>query len=408
MAKDKYTLFQHDDLDVSYFKELIGANELDALFLNAETFMPAVGILGIKDLIKSEMAQFSLTDDMQIICDYCERLFKLLTKKIKNNKHKEAVFQQAIEALIEHPFDDKNKGFDVSILYEIEAMQAGILCFSNDERKLDEPKFDKPPLNWQTVYAQTLGSQAKEISEKLIKLANAVYDSDGYTTMPGNATEFLAHVAMVMLLDIPRTMVNHWLANELYCEKLVNDAEKNARPIDADAFDNAVNFTMSSLAVPTTLSIEYGTFYEPVKICIFSSYYILKYIEDINPVGKRSQTLSPDRFLYQEQIERSFGSGSKHKLDNVSIYIRNITYKIWLYYWQHSQDKFKSSSKEEGDGPYVTAQEMIFALADAFPNTAIAFQDASLDGLAARRNLISELYKYPSLVDEYFNHKHEE
>lgn len=45
------------------------------------------------------------------------------------------------------------------------------------------------------------------------------------------------------------------------------------------------------------------------------------------------------------------------------------------------------------------------ALAEAFPNTAIALEDASSDGLATRRNIISDLFKYPSLVDHYFNHE---
>lgn len=407
MAKNKYTLFPHDDLDVTYFKELIGSNELDALFLNAETFMSAVGIAGIKDYIDSTITLFSLTDDIQVIRDYCDHLLSNLTGKIKNNKHKEAAFQQTLEALIEYPLDDKCAKIDKSILYEIEAMQTGLLCSFSGERKLVEPTLDKSDLNWQTVYVKALEEQSKYISEKLIKLANAVYDSNNYNSMPGDATEFLAHIAMIMLLDIPRAMVNQLLESELNFENLIDDAKKNGGCIDMDAFEDAVNFSFASLAPHTILSVEMMAFYEPVRICIFASYYISKHIEELKPVATRSQSLSPDRFLYQDQIKRSFGSGSKHKLDNVSIKIRNITYKIWLYYWQHSQEKFKSSTATKDGGPYVTGPEMIQALAEAFPKSWIAFGGDDGD-LASRQNLISELYKYPSLVDEYFNHKSEE
>ena len=47
---------------------------------------------------------------------------------------------------------------------------------------------------------------------------------------------------------------------------------------------------------------------------------------------------------------------------------------------------------------------MIMALDEAFPLTQMGSKDSSSDTLATRRNLITEMYKYPSLVDYYFNH----
>lgn len=434
MAKNKYTLFPHDDLDVSYFKELIGANELDALFLNAETFMSAVGIAGIKDYIESTITLFSLTDDMRVIRDYCEYLFEMLQRKITNNIHKEAIFQQTLEALITVRDEKRKDKIDTSILRAIEEIQHDLLCSpvalnehcdsgepgeadsdpvdeavhaEIDKVVSDEVELDKSQMNSQTIYAQTLDAIAKTISEKLIELANAVCNSERYKSMPGETTDFLAHVTMVMLLDIPRVMVNDWIESESNFKKVFDDAKNNSGFMDMSDFGRAIIFANDSMTLSTALSLNMETFYEPVKIILFASYYISTHIEEINSVATRSQTLSPDRFLYKDQIKRSFGSGSKHKLDNVSIKIRNITYKIWLYYWQHSQEKFKSSTATKDGGPYVTGPEMIQALAEAFPKSWIAFGGDDGD-LASRQNLISELYKYPSLVDEYFNHKSEE
>lgn len=88
MAKHKYTLFPHDDLDVIYFKELIGEDELKDLFTNPDAFMSAVGNPGIKDYIASTITLFTLTNDMQDMRDYCEYLFETLQGKITNNIHK--------------------------------------------------------------------------------------------------------------------------------------------------------------------------------------------------------------------------------------------------------------------------------------------------------------------------------
>ncbi|MGN4869970.1 hypothetical protein ACTFBX_19355 [Aeromonas caviae] len=46
------------------------------------------------------------------------------------------------------------------------------------------------------------------------------------------------------------------------------------------------------------------------------------------------------------------------------------------------------------------------ALAEAFPYTRMEFDGkSSADDLASRRNLISDIYKYSSLVDHYFKHE---
>lgn len=425
MAKHKYTLFPHDDLDVIYFKELIGEDELKDLFTNPDAFMSAVGNPGIKDYIASTITLFTLTNDMQDMRDYCEYLFETLQGKITNNIHKEVIFQRTLEELMAFQGSEVNSEIDTSILREIEEIQHDILRPSMNVDKIDfdaagennpgeinksvsnvvEP--EKSQMNWQAAYEQILATIAKNISEKLIELANAVCNSERYKSMPGDTSDFLAHVAMVMLLDIPRVMVNDWLESESKFKKAFGDAENNAGLMDMNDFGGALNFANNSMAFNTELSLAMEAFYEPVKIFLFASYNILKHIEEIKPVATRSQTLSPDKFLYKDQIKRSFGNGSKHKLDNVSIKIRNITYKIWLYYWQHSQERFKSSTTTKDGGPYVTGPEMIQALSQAFPKTWIAFAGADGD-LASRQNLISELYKYPSLVDEYFNHKSEE
>lgn len=135
-----------------------------------------------------------------------------------------------------------------------------------------------------------------------------------------------------------------------------------------------------------------------------TAYKILDEIETARKLQPRSKTMTPDTYFRYEQITRSFGVGTKHKVTCVSSRIRNITYKVWLYYWQHSQPRFQRSSTDNTEELYVTGPEMIMALDEAFPLTRMGSKDSSSDSLASRRNLISEMHKYPSLVDYYFNH----
>ena len=114
--------------------------------------------------------------------------------------------------------------------------------------------------------------------------------------------------------------------------------------------------------------------------------------------------MTPDTYFRHDQITRSFVKETTHKVACVSTRIRNITYKIWLYYWQHSQPRFQRSNTDITEEHYITGPEMIMALDEAFPLTQMGSKDSSSDTLATRRNLITEMHKYPSLVDYYFNH----
>ncbi len=158
------------------------------------------------------------------------------------------------------------------------------------------------------------------------------------------------------------------------------------------------------MAVGTKVSMEFGCYHHIVKTFLTAAYFILLHIEEIFPVKERSRTLSPDEYIFFTHNRRTFGEGKTNKLMSIPIYYRNITYKIWLYYWQHSQPKFKNATPDTIDELHVTGPEMIMALDEAFPLTQMGSKDSSSDTLATRRNLISDIYKYPSLVDYYFNH----
>ncbi|MGU5722955.1 hypothetical protein, partial [Aeromonas hydrophila] len=141
-----------------------------------------------------------------------------------------------------------------------------------------------------------------------------------------------------------------------------------------------------------------------VNIFAMTVYKILDEIETSRKLQPRSKTMSPDTYFRYDQITRSFGKETKHKVACVSTWLRNITYKIWLYYWQHSQPRFQRSNTDITEEHYITGPEMIMALDEAFPLTQMGSKDSSSDTLATRRNLITEMHKYPSLVDYYFNH----
>ncbi|CAJ1822384.1 TPA: hypothetical protein ACSP3U_003915 [Aeromonas hydrophila] len=391
MAKEKYKLIPHDDNDVLSFKILLGQAGLEKFFLNLDDKTPKINNYGLSGLLKSTIRQFSTVDDIELIFYYHQYLSEQLTKKIKNYQHKTAAFNSTLDYLIDNSEWDNRHHVDISILDSIQTMLDLFIGYSGEEVVLGDgmPEPSSDTENNTMDISSAMEVPARDIATKLINLANDVYRNKDNHSLKGTSTEFLAHIADILLIDITQQFTGQWL-----------EFERKARHQPEEITDDDI-----ALAMVTQISMEFGSYSHIVKIFLMSAYFILQHIEEFFPVGDRSKTLSPDQFIYVTQIKRSFGDSSKQKLITVPTHYRDVTYKVWLYYWQHSQPKFQCSTSDDTEGPYVTAKEMIMALAEAFPNTAIALEDSSSDGLATRRNIISDLFKYPSLVDHYFNHE---
>ncbi|MFQ1643953.1 hypothetical protein [Aeromonas media] len=391
MAKEKYKLIPHDDKDILSFKILLGQTELEKFFLSLDDKSPKINNHGLGTLFKSTIRQFSTVDDIELIYYYHQYLSKQLTKKIKNYQHKSAAFKSTIQYLIEYSGRAKNHHVDVSILESIQGILDLLIGYSDEKVVLDDSMSEQTSGSENNAIdiSSAMEVPARDIAARLINLANDVYRNKDCYSLSGTSTEFLAYIADILLIDTPQNITEQWLEVE---RKACHQPE-------------GISDDDQALATATQISMDFGSYHNIVKIFLISTYFILQHIEELFPVGERSKTLSPDQFIYVTQIKRSFGEGSKQKLITVPTHYRDVTYKVWLYYWQHSQPKFQCSTSDDTEEPYVTAKEMIMALAEAFPNTAIALEDSSSDGLATRRNIISELYKYPSLVDHYFNHE---
>jgi hypothetical protein len=390
MAKGKYDLIPHDDKDILYFKEIYGERELEDIFLNEEDKTPKINNHGLCNQLKPNIIQFVTVDDIELIFNYHLYLFEKLTKKIKNYQYKESTFQTVLERLIESSGQNIPRAVDTSILEHIESQLYKIIHPSTNKINVFSHVNGKPLYPKDNVLQKSnqIEESARDIAEKLIVLSDETYRNLDRYPLPGTTTEFLAHITGILLIDTTQAITNQWLE----FEKSVSERKK----ADVDEM---------CLAMRTQIAMTTGSYHHVVKTFLTATFFILHHIEELHPVAHRSKTLSPDEYIYSTQNKRTYGEGSKNKLISVPIYFRNVIYKVWLYYWQHAQPKFQNATPDATDTLRVTGPEMIMALDEAFPLTQMGSKDSSSDTLATRRNLISDIYKYPSLVDHYFNHE---
>ncbi|MFC5705402.1 hypothetical protein [Aeromonas eucrenophila] len=392
MAKEKYRLIGHDDLDVLYFMALLGKDELDNLFLNEIDKSPKINNHGLSNQLKPNIIQFVTVDDIELIFNFHQYLQKKLTTKIKNYQHKENAFQNTFEHLMALSENNENLPIDTSVIKDIAVQLRSLIHPSPQNVNFLGIIIGKHIGSKLDIFQMTndINASARDIATRLISFANEVYQYPDRSTLVGTSTEFLSHLADILLINIPQGITEQWLKFE---ENAQHHPEKNTTD---DMF----------MAIRTQISMDFGSYHHIVKTFLTATYLILLHIEEIFPIKERSRTLSPDEYIFFTHNRRTFGEGKTNKLMSIPIYYRNITYKIWLYYWQHSQPKFKNATTDATDELYVTGPEMIMALAEAFPYTRMEFDGNSIsDELASRRNLISDIYKYPSLVDHYFNHE---
>lgn len=392
MAKEKYGLIPHNDKDVLSFKAMYGESVLEELFLNADKKLPKSNNLGLKELQKPSTLQFTTVDDIELIFNFQQYLSKRLSGKINNYQHKETVFQNSFEHLMALSESNENLPIDTSVIEDI-VVQLQSLAHPSPQRVNFHGIIDGKHIGSKLdilKMSNDINNSARDIATRLISLTNEVYQYPDRYTLVGTSTEFLSHLANLLLIFFPLEITEQWLEFE---ENARHHPEKNTAD---DVF----------MAIGTKVSMEFGCYHHIVKTFLIAAYFILLHIEKIFPVKERSRTLSPDEYIFFTHNRRTFGKGKTNKLMSIRIYYRNITYKIWLYYWQHSQPKFKNATPDTIDELHVTGTEMIMALAEAFPYTRMEFDGkSSADDLASRRNLISDIYKYSSLVDHYFKHE---
>ncbi len=392
MAKEKYGLIPHNDKDVLSFKAMYGESVLEELFLNADKKLPKSNNLGLKELQKPSTLQFTTVDDIELIFNFQQYLSKKLRSKINNYQHKETAFQNTFEHLMALSESNENLPIDTSVIEDI-VVQLQSLAHPSPQRVNFHGIIDGKHIGSKLdilKMSNDINNSARDIATKLISLTNEVYQYPDRYTLVGTSTEFLSHLANLLLIYFPLDITEQWLEFE---ENARHHPEKNTAD---DVF----------MAIGTKVSMEFGCYHHIVKTFLIAAYFILLHIEKIFPVKERSRTLSPDEYIFFTHNRRTFGEGKTNKLMSIRIYYRNITYKIWLYYWQHSQPKFKNATPDTIDELHVTGTEMIMALAEAFPYTRMEFDGkSSADDLASRRNLISDIYKYSSLVDHYFKHE---
>lgn len=385
MAKEKYGLIPHNDKDVLSFKAMYGESVLEELFLNADKKLPKSNNLGLKELQKPSTLQFTTVDDIELIFNFQQYLSKRLSGKINNYQHKETVFQNSFEHLMALSESNENLPIDTSVIEDI-VVQLQSLAHPSPQRVNFHGIIDGKHIGSKLdilKMSNDINNSARDIATRLISLTNEVYQYPDRYTLVGTSTEFLSHLANLLLIFFPLEITEQWLEFE---ENARHHPEKNTAD---DVF----------MAIGTKVSMEFGCYHHIVKTFLIAAYFILLHIEKIFPVKERSRTLSPDEYIFFTHNRRTFGKGKTNKLMSIRIYYRNITYKIWLYYWQHSQPKFKNATPDTIDELHVTGTEMIMALAEAFPYTRMEFDGkSSADDLASRRNLISDIYKYSSLV----------
>lgn len=390
MAKEKYGLIPHDDKDILYFKEIYGERELEDIFLNKEDKTPKVNNRGLSYQLKPNIIQFVTVDDIELISHYHLYLFEKLTKKIKNYQHKESTFQTILERLIESSGKNIPLPVDTSILESIESQLYKIIHPSTNKINVFSHVNGKPiyPKDNVLKISNQIEVSARDIAAKLIALSDETYRHLDRYPLPGTTTEFLAHITGMLLIDTTQAITNQWLEFEKgVLERKIADVDDML------------------LAMRTQISMTTGSYHHIVKTFLTATYFILDHIEKLSPVADRSQTLSPDEYIFFTQNKITYGESTRNKLSSMPVRFRNVIYKIWLYYWQHSQPKFQRSNTDTAEEVYVTGPEMIKALDEAFPYTQMGSTDSSKDELASRRNLISKLYKYPSLIDHYFKHE---
>ncbi|MGU5676852.1 hypothetical protein ACV1C4_17345 [Aeromonas hydrophila] len=325
-----------------------------------------------------------------MIFNYHIYLSEQLTKKIRNYQHKHSAFETVLEQLMTSNEQNIPSPVDTSILEQIVNQLREIAHPSTNKLNVFGSVYGKSiyPKDNVLHISNQIEKSAYNIADKLRALSDETYRNLDSYSLPGTPTEFLAHITGVLLIEFPQAISEQWLD----FEKSVFDS----RLIDVDDM---------LIAMRTQISMTTGNYHHIVKTFLTATYFILGHIEKLSPVTDRSQTLSPDEYIFFTQNKITYGESTRNKLSSMPVRFRNVIYKIWLYYWQHSQPKFQRSNTDTAEEVYVTGPEMIKALDEAFPYTQMGSTDSSKDELASRRNLISKLYKYPSLIDHYFNHE---
>ncbi|EGX6953862.1 hypothetical protein JFQ84_002022 [Aeromonas hydrophila] len=382
MAKGSYRLIGHDDPDISFFSNLLGKDELRNIFMNDEG-RPRSDFMNTRSFFNSVNNLFYRDDEMRLALPYFEHLHDQLIKKIDKFSHKEEKYSALLQKAMRSYFLRNANGFiDLSFTQEVNRL----LHSMNDLGASLSVTIhgSDTPIPWQHAEPHWVDVPALAMVKRAKSFANSIFNAFPKKEIPGTVDELISYIVMT---TITKPIILFLRVFNRDKQLLTNTPPNEVLQETLDDFQKKTNQTRIV-----------------VNILAMTAYKILDEIETARKLQPRSKTMAPDTYFRYDQITRSFGVGTKHKVTCVSSRIRNITYKVWLYYWQHSQPRFQRSSTDNTEELYVTGPEMIMALDEAFPLTRMGSKDSSSDNLASRRNLISEMHKYPSLVDYYFNH----
>ncbi|MGU5737068.1 hypothetical protein [Aeromonas caviae] len=284
MAKEKYGLIPHNDKDVLSFKAMYGESFLEELFLNADKKLPKSNNLGLKELQKPSTLQFTTVDDIELIFNFQQYLSKKLRSKINNYRHKETAFQNTFEHLMALSESNENLPIDTSVIEDI-VVQLQSLAHPSPQRVNFHGIIDGKHIGSKLdilKMSNDINNSARDIATKLISLTNEVYQYPDRYTLVGTSTEFLSHLANLLLIYFPLDITEQWL-----------EFEKNARHHpEKNTPDDLF------MAIGTKVSMEFGCYHHIVKTFLTAAYLILSHIEEIFPVKDRSRTLSPDEYIF--------------------------------------------------------------------------------------------------------------
>lgn len=382
MAKGSYRLIGHDDPDISFFSNLLGKDELRHIFMN-EDGRPRSDFMNTRSFFNSVNNLFYRDDEMRLALPYFEYLHEKLKNKIDKFSHKEEKYETLLFKVMRSYFLKNANGFiDLSFKQEVTMLLHSMNDLGASLSVTLQGSDTHIP--WQQAEPHWVDVPALAMVKKAKSFANSIFNAFPKKEIPGTVDELIAYIA--------RTYITNPIVYALRALNQDKQLLTNLPPSETsqEILDNFQKKTNQIRIV--------------VNIFAMTVYKILDEIETSRKLQPRSKTMSPDTYFRYDQITRSFGKETKHKVACVSTWLRNITYKIWLYYWQHSQPRFQRSNTDITEEHYITGPEMIMALDEAFPLTQMGSKDSSSDTLATRRNLITEMHKYPSLVDYYFNH----
>jgi len=320
---------------------------------------------------------------MRLALPYFEYLHEKLKNKIDKFSHKEEKYETLLFKVMRSYFLKNANGFiDLSFKQEVTMLLHSMNDLGASLSVTLQGSDTHIP--WQQAEPHWVDVPALAMVKKAKSFANSIFNTFPKKEIPGTVDELIAYIA--------RTYITNPIVYALRALNQDKQLLTNLPPSETsqEILDNFQKKTNQIRIV--------------VNIFAMTVYKILDEIETSRKLQPRSKTMSPDTYFRYDQITRSFGKETKHKVACVSTWLRNITYKIWLYYWQHSQPRFQRSNTDITEEHYITGPEMIMALDEAFPLTQMGSKDSSSDTLATRRNLITEMHKYPSLVDYYFNH----